>query len=153
MQKKAEKTKNGGMSNAKRAKLIRECEDRIQQNSTYRFFADLLEKQRAIDDVRTNTMTTEEMFEVYLQTAQGEDSDAMFAVASMYRNGDGAPKDPQKSLEWIKKAAQAGDSDAMMFLAKKHDCKKMTKIMLKQRSGITGRRKWGVLMPCIALVG
>jgi|GEM_PF-6307984 len=118
-QKKSENMKKGDISDAERERLIREVEEEILQNPTYQFYEKLLEEQTAIDAARTSALTAEDLFRVHLDAAQAGDSSAMWAVANMYLYGQGVSTDVKKSLEWRQKAAQAGDSDAMIELARR----------------------------------
>lgn len=52
----------------------------------------------------------------YLKAAEKNQPNALFNIGTMYTSGLGVPKDLPKALEWLRKAEQAGYSDAKTLI-------------------------------------
>jgi len=55
-------------------------------------------------------------FNYFMQAAKKENIYALSAIAWMYENGKGVAKDLAQAITWYQKAAQAGNTDAMLSL-------------------------------------
>ena len=56
-------------------------------------------------------------FELFLKAAEQGDSSSMSRLACMYADGEGVPRDFEKSIEWDKKAIEAGNTSSILNLA------------------------------------
>ncbi|MCW8131077.1 MAG: SEL1-like repeat protein [Planctomycetota bacterium] len=56
-----------------------------------------------------------------LRESAGEEPMAAAALAEMYRAGDGIPKNPAQAAYWYRKAADAGNANAMFFMGYFYD--------------------------------
>lgn len=61
---------------------------------------------------------TEEAFEIYIEDAEAGDRFAQFAVADMYRRGEGTEKDLESSRYWMRKSAEQGWQTAQYWMGK-----------------------------------
>lgn len=56
-------------------------------------------------------------FKLFLEAAEQGDSSAMSRLACMYADGEGVLRDFEKSIEWDKKAIDAGNTTSLLNLA------------------------------------
>ena len=63
----------------------------------------------------------EKALNYYKASAEMGNADAMFKLSYMYLNGQGIQADESKSLDWVIKAAEAGEYHAMKDLAERYD--------------------------------
>lgn len=112
---------DGGMSEEQRARLIRETEDKIKQNPTYQLCLEREIDENTIDSNRKTSRYDAEAVRQFQESAENGDSNAMIALAEIYNRGKGLMKDSEKALYWFHRAAEAGNSTAMCYLARRHD--------------------------------
>jgi len=58
----------------------------------------------------------EQAIQYYERGAQGEDSRAQYKLGMCYYHGEGLDQDQPRGLDWLKKSASQGNSDAIEFL-------------------------------------
>jgi len=56
----------------------------------------------------------------YQKAANAGNTDAMYNLGLLYRDGQGVAQDYDKACEWFQKAADAGDADAKEALLRLH---------------------------------
>jgi TPR repeat protein len=61
-------------------------------------------------------MTTTENFDGLRAKAEGGDADAQFALALLYDNADGVPRDPVAAANWYRFAAEQSHALAQLHL-------------------------------------
>ena len=75
----------------------------------------------ATDKTNEASKTKATAFDGHIKKAEAGSAEAMNVVGLCYDSGRGVPKDMAKAIEWYTKAAEKGDSNAMINLGGIHD--------------------------------
>ena len=104
--------------------LLRELEQCASPN----LFADASTICALKDALRTSTLfrphtgfDLADLARWYRESAERGDLTAQRAIACLYYNGEGVPKDNAQALAWLRKVAESGDADSECFLGQAYN--------------------------------
>ncbi len=84
---------------------------------TLSLFAAGMMLQKALQMYQNNTLKDHpEAIQALIDSANSDNSDAAFLLATSYKEGKAGQVDPKKAFHWYSKAAALGDGDAMLML-------------------------------------
>jgi TPR repeat protein len=132
---------SGNTDERERRRLLAETEAQIRQHAAYRYWDERLKAEERIDSARKGHPLVPDKGELDRCREQAErgDSEAMCRLADIYRK-TGQPG-TETSLQWMHRAAEAGNPTAMFFLAQRHD---YLGSMLKRREDQVKALEWYV---------